>query len=165
MAGKMKITVDIDNISSIANKIRQDVADELKKKTKEYADHALEGMENLARSTIQDFYFEYPAYPFKDENGKQHRYVRTNNLPNMIVPGKVKSISRGPLIGHSAFLITTSGTMKDNYNISPDVVYNFVWNEGIRGLPGQGLSFFTEYGTAHETMSHFVNNFGDYISI
>lgn len=140
--------------------IKHDVYKICNKITTELAKEATYDMVSTARAIIDDFYQSYdPKY-----------YVRTHNLYNMILQKPVYEYSGN---AHIASISTLSLNMFDNYNISPNTVYDLMWNTGHRGLPYQSLpSWYPsinylggqyDSNTPHNTMKLFVDRWGDNI--
>lgn len=62
-------------------------------------------------------------------------YVRTNNLRNNSV---IEQDPIGVWGSYDSGIVVSSFGMHDNYNISPDNVFDLMWNKGVRGLPKIG---------------------------
>lgn len=139
-------------VVKIANDIARETAKEVPKDLKK------------AHKLIMDnFYGSYSP----------RRYKRTENLR------KNSAIEQG-VIGswntYDAGLVVGSFNMHDNYNISPDNVFDLMWNKSIRGLPASGdrtgwvnpffmtfntsisLNGYGASGTPHEVMADITNH-------
>lgn len=106
--------------------IKQDVRKTYDAITRDLAKQAKKDLTNATYNVIEDFYNTY--HP--------KRYVRTKNLYNMVSQRPVYRQDNG----HIASVVTSSLFMFDNYNRSPEFVYNLMWNDGHRGLPFQNLT-------------------------
>lgn len=113
--------------------IKQDARKAYEGIIKDLAREASKDLVNTTRSIIQDFYDSYsPEY-----------YARTKNLFNMIMPKIAYKTGKGN--AYIASISTMSVLMNDNYgytskrNITPDNIYDLMWNQGHRGLPFQTL--------------------------
>ena len=140
--------------------IKQDVRKTYDAITRDLTKQAKKDLTHATYSVIEDFYNTYnPNY-----------YVRTKNLYNMV--------SQRPIYrqdnGYIASIVTSSLFMFDNYNCSPEWVYNLMWNEGHRGLPFQNLlptwkpqAIINDVnyiaGSPHSVMLMFVRNWGNKI--
>lgn len=145
--------------------IKEDVRQTTNKMTRDLAKEAKKDMEQSAHSIINDYYYSY----LKDTHEPKY-YVRTHNLYNMFYINH--PIEDGIANGHKASLTVASIGMFDNYRISPNVVFDLVWNQGHRGLPFQNLiptwnptidydGFYDVDNSPHILMSHFINKWGN----
>lgn len=105
--------------------IKQDIRKTYDAITRDLAKEAKKDLTKATYSIIQDFYDTYSP----------KKYVRTKNLYHMV--------SQRPIYrednGYIASIATSSLFMFDNYNCSPEWVYNLMWNNGHRGLSFQEL--------------------------
>lgn len=93
--------------------------------TKQLSKHVVKDLTDVHKQIISDFYNSY----IPDE------YVRTNNLKNSIIPQNPMQLGKR---GYTSGIVVGSFNMFDNYNISPDNVFDLFWNKGVRGLPKVG---------------------------
>lgn len=107
--------------------IRNDVRNLCDKITRRLANEASNGMVKTARKILDNFYDTYGP-----KNGEPYYYKRHYNLYNMINKDK---ILKGKGNSHIATVTTNPLLMYDVYRISPDFVYDMVWNAAHRGLP------------------------------
>lgn len=107
--------------------IKNDVRKTVSKITADLANKANKDMQKVFNTIIQNYYYSYT-----EQTHKPLYYHRTYNLYNMVVPQPIDEVGR---YGHSATLRVTCMFMNDNYNISPQNVYDLVWNMGFRGVP------------------------------
>ena len=140
--------------------IKQDIRKTYDAITRDLAKQAKHDLTHATYSIIEDFYNSYnPNY-----------YDRTKNLYNMVNQRPIYRQDNG----HIASVVTSSLFMFDNYNCSPEWVYNLMWNEGHRGLPFQNLlptwqpqAVANEINyvadSPHSVMSLFVRNWGNKI--
>lgn len=154
--------MEVINVSDSYKKQIKDIKNDVRKiydkLTRDLAKEAKDDMEKSFISIIDQFYDSYnPDY-----------YVRTHNLYHMI--------SKRPIYrednGHIATIATSSLFMFDNYNSSPDVVYDLMWNQGHRGLPFQTLTpiwnpklsidgYINSASSPDLLMFNYINNWGD----
>lgn len=146
----------MSSISAQIEEIKKDVKKEVDKITKKAAQQALQDLQEAHQTIIDDFYDQYePKF-----------YDRNYNLYNsIIVDGLIKVRN-----GYRARIAATSLTMADVYKDSPDVIYNYMWNQAVRAYPYQHLPYsggrasfrgFTFMGfTPDATMVNVVNGWG-----
>lgn len=108
----------LDTIKEDVNKIGLEFTRELSK-------HVVKDLTAVHKQIISDFYYAYDP----DE------YVRTDNLKNSIIPQNPLQLGKK---GYTSGIVVGSFNMFDNYNISPDNVFDLFWNKGVRGLPKVG---------------------------
>lgn len=129
--------------------------------TSKLAKEARNDLQSAARSIIDNFYYSYQT-----DTHEPKYYVRTHNLYKSINTSPVLS---APNNSYKATIDITAYTMFDNYNISPDVVFDLMWNQGHRGLPFQDLKptwkpsiesdgVLFSGDTPHDLIKKFVNN-------
>lgn len=116
------------SISGQFDDIKKEVKAMMKELTREVSKEAVSDLKKVHRQIMDDFYGKYTPH------GK-FKYVRTKNLyHNSIIP-------QDPIqhdITSDAGIVVGSFMMHDNYNISPDNVFDLMWNKGVRGLPKVG---------------------------
>lgn len=149
--------------------IKEDVRQTTNKITRDLAKEAKKDMEKASWNIIFNY---YDSYYYKNINRTKY-YFRTFNLYNMF--SQKHPIDDGIDNGHKASLTVTSLFMLDNYGsknhrITPDNVFDLVWNAGHRGLPYQSLpSWYPEIeydgekyhsNTPHNLMTLFVDRWG-----
>ena len=138
--------------------IKQDVRKTYDSITRDLAKNARNDLIKSVYSVIEDFYETY--------NPK--KYERTKNLYNMVSTRPVYRKDNG----HIASIATSSLFMYENYNASPEVVYDLMWNKGHRGLPFQNLiptwkpqvttnETIISSSSPHNAMEIFVNSWGE----
>ena len=111
------------DVLNIANNIVKDLSKEVVKDLK-----------NAHEEIMKNYYEAYTpkAYTPKGRN----KYVRTKNLYHNSI------ILQDPYPSWDIYdsgVVIGSFRMNDNYNISPDNVFDLMWNKGVRGLPKIGL--------------------------
>ena len=149
-----------DSLRQQVKTIKDDVNKIGKQFTRELSKYVVEDLTNTFKQIVDDFYEAYPD---------QDRYVRTHNLYNAILPQN--PIEKGK--GYSSGIVVGSFNMFDNYNISPDNVFDLFWNKGVRGLPEKGTKILDSTGEVwtNPTWGRCENIFktqvalGTYISI
>ena len=115
-----------DSLKQQMKTIKEDVNKIGKQFTKELSQYVVEDLIDTFVQIVDNF---YDAYPDPD------RYVRTHNLYNAILPQN--PIQKGK--GYCSGIVVGSFNMFDNYNTSPDNVFDLFWNKGVRGLPKVGI--------------------------
>ena len=113
------------SISGQFSEIREEVIKIAKDIARETAKEVPKDLKKAHKQIMDSFYNSYSP----------RRYVRTHNLGNNspIEQGVVGSGG-----GFDAGLVVGSFRMNENYNISPDNVFDLMWNKAIRGLPAFG---------------------------
>lgn len=146
------------------NAIKNDVRKSYDGIVKDLSKQAKKDLTSAAFLIINDFYDSYtPMF-----------YKRKHNLYNMVIPKTIEKY--GENNAYIASVSTMSVVMDDIYgktskaNITPDDIYNLMWNAGHRGLPYQTLpSWYPEIeidgnvyssNTPHNEMKMFVNKWG-----
>lgn len=145
-------------------KIKEDIRVATDGIARDLSNKAKQDLTRAVKSIIDNFYESY----------KPEYYVRTNNLYNMIVPKTVDKY--GSDNAFIASVSTMSVVMDDVYgknskkNITPDVIYDLMWNAGHRGLPLQSLpSWYPSIdidghiytsNTPHNEMKRFIDSWG-----
>lgn len=115
-----------DTLNKQIKYIKDDVNNLGQKFTHELSKYVVDDLSNVFNQIVDNFYDAYPD---------PERYVRTHNLYNAILPQNPKPQGKK---GFSSGIVVGSFNMFDNYNISPDNVFDLFWNKGVRGLPKVG---------------------------
>lgn len=162
----------LNGISQKIGFIEKDVKDIANSFAEDVSSQAADDLKEAHQKIIDKFYDAY------DPN----RYNRSYNLYNSGIVQNAKKIGEGK---YSSGIIVGSFYMMDIYNISPDNVFDLMWNQGIRGLPKESSDgswvnpywnpeiyqniFLTSIkvgnnttitGTPNEVMDDFVNKWG-----
>lgn len=169
-----------EDVQQMANQITRDLAREAKK-----------DLENASWDIISNYYDTYtPKYyirtynlynmfyhkhPVKDLKSNIHKASLTATSFSMFEDYGIKPVNLKSN-AYKASLTAASFSMFDNYGsrnhrITPDNVFDLVWNTGHRGLPYQSLqSWYPEIiydeinyrsNTPHNLMTLFVNRWGN----
>ena len=92
---------------------------------KELSKEVVKDLKEVHKQIMENYYNAYSP----------DRYVRTKNLYNhSIIPQDPISIWDT----YDSGIVVGSFGMHENYNISPDNVFDLMWNKGVRGLPKKG---------------------------
>lgn len=108
------------------NLIKQDIGRITYKITKTLADQALYDLKRSHELIIDNFYAGHEP--------SSYRRHGIGGLYHSLVSGDV--VSSGSK--KNASITVGSISMEDHYNTSSDVVFDLMWNHGVRGLPRQG---------------------------
>lgn len=101
---------------------------------KELSKEVVKDLKDVYKQIMDDFYDSY----------RPDRYVRTKNLYRNAI------IEQHPIPVWNSYdsgIVVGSFNMFDNYNISPDNVFDLMWNKGVRGLPKVGTRTLEDGGT------------------
>ena len=108
--------------------IEKDVNNMARHISKELSKEVVEDLKDAHKQIMKNYYDAYTP------SGK-NRYHRTKNLMNNSI------IPQSPIDSWDTYdsgIVVGSFGMHDNYNISPDNVFDLMWNKGVRGLPKVG---------------------------
>ena len=136
-----------DSLRDQIKTIKMDVDRIGKQFSKEVSKYVVEDLTTTFRQIVDDF---YSAYPDPD------RYVRTHNLYNAILPQN--PIEKGK--GYRSGIVVGSFNMFDNYDISPDNVFDLFWNKGVRGLPKIGTRILESTGETWKNPT-WISQYGE----
>lgn len=138
------------SLSKQISDIKDDVNNICKKFTKELSKQVVDDLTTVFIDIVDNF---YSAYPNPEE------YIRTHNLYNAIIPQAPIEISKR---GYNSGIVVGSFNMYDNYNISPDNVFNLFW-KGVRGLPKVGTRILDNGDVWHNPT--WVSKYGEYENV
>ena len=108
--------------------IETEIENMAKNISKELSKEVVEDLKDAHKKIMKNYYGAYTP------SGK-NKYVRTKNLMNNSI------IPQSPIPSWDTYdsgVVIGSFNMHDNYNISPDNVFDLMWNKGVRGLPKVG---------------------------
>ena len=141
-----------DSLTTQIKTIKEDVDKISQQFTLELSKHVVEDLTNTFVEIVDNFYDAYPD---------PERYVRTHNLYNAILPQN--PIQKGKK-GFSSGIVVGSFNMLDNYDISPDNVFDLFWNKGVRGLPKVGTRILDSTGEKW-TNPTWESKYGEYENV